>query len=416
MTTYYEYCPNGKITGIVESAALAAYPDYAYRYDPIQTPLGNNATTPSSLYDEEYTKAALTYTYEARGESKNKRPHQLEQLILYKGNRSSGSDVSTYIDPDHHQNLQNGYPDVESIRHLHCLHSLLGWILPERLHNSLYGPTLDIVEEGTRAPFAYRVPKKLLVLFIGRAVVSRYLRTLDRQDIENWEGYPTLQELIIPRGAANHVGFKILIAWMKRACYYEKMDSIEPIRVPKNLFAAISLARLLVLFGLHRDASRVDNYIARKLYKRPLFIDEIRSIWKCLPKNSKYTYRMVEDIRAAIIDEGYENKVRNVDEVLEFLEEQPDLKARVHSKDINDNFKPYFGTEWCKKAAEAVTEIPVFRQEMMEDVGFAQNNMGSPMPSESPPNSITEKTDVPYVQQAKPLNKKVKVLRIVIGS
>ena len=86
---------------------------------------------------------------------------------------------------------QNGwkhseYPDPELIRPYHTLHSLLRHLSPARLAGSVYGKKLDIVEEVTNHKFAFAVPKKMLVLFCGRNVVTRFLRTLEREDNEKW--------------------------------------------------------------------------------------------------------------------------------------------------------------------------------------------------------------------------------------
>lgn len=69
--------------------------------------------------------------------------------------------------------LTRPYPDPEDIRHLHTLHSILPYIQPERKVNALGGPFMDIVEQDTGVKFACQVPKKLLVLFLGRASTLR---------------------------------------------------------------------------------------------------------------------------------------------------------------------------------------------------------------------------------------------------
>ncbi|KAL1602569.1 hypothetical protein SLS60_005985 [Paraconiothyrium brasiliense] len=246
------------------------------------------------------------------------------------------------------------YSDPDSIRDYHTLHSLLPYIQPARLQNCVLGRTLDIVEEGTDHKFAAAVPKKMLALFCGRKILNRFLRTLEREDNVNWTGGPVAQELRFPRQYVNHVGVKILIAWMHRACRTPKKE-MKQIRIPKNLFAALSLSRALTAFSLHRDANRVDKFIAEHHYKRPMYPDEIISIWNCLPKDSKYIYRMVEDLRKKRYEyeNGDKKALPDAEKVLAFLEEHPELKARVDDKDYNDReeYRPFFGTEWCQRAA-----------------------------------------------------------------
>ncbi|OAG01707.1 uncharacterized protein CC84DRAFT_214738 [Paraphaeosphaeria sporulosa] len=246
------------------------------------------------------------------------------------------------------------YPFPELIRPYHTLHSLLPYLQPARLENSVFGPKLDIVEEDTDYKFAVAVPKKMLVLFCGRNIVNRFLRTLEREDNVNWQGLPVAQELRFPRHYTNHVGVKIMISWMHRACITPKKD-MRPIRVPKNTFAALSLSRALTAFGLHRDASRVDHTIATKHFKRWLGFDNIVSIWNCLPKDSKYVYRMVEDLRNQLDQyaSGDTKALPDADKVLEFLEQHPELLHRIHDKEYNDRqeLRPFFGTEWCERAA-----------------------------------------------------------------
>jgi hypothetical protein len=252
------------------------------------------------------------------------------------------------------------YPDPDLIRDFHSLHSLLPYIQPARLEHSTLGPKLDIVEEGTDHTFAIAVPKKMLALFCGRKFLKRFLRTLEREDNVNWEGGPVAQQLRFPRHHTNHIGVKIVISWMLRACRTPKVE-MKQMRIPKNLFAAVSLSRALTTFGLHRDANRVDHFIATHHYKRPLYPDEMVSIWTCLPKDSKYTYRMVEDLRKNLskYESGDTKALPDAVKVLKFLEQQPKLMARINDKDYNDSeeFIPVFGTEWCERAALRTQQI-----------------------------------------------------------
>jgi hypothetical protein len=105
------------------------------------------------------------------------------------------------------------YPDVESIRKLHDMRGLLDHIQPDRLNNALAGPTFDVVEDGTNKVLAYQVPKKMMILLCGRSAITKHLRTLEREEVSRGYGKALQQEMRIPRGAASHVGFKIILAW-----------------------------------------------------------------------------------------------------------------------------------------------------------------------------------------------------------
>lgn len=256
---------------------------------------------------------------------------------------------------DRHQ-----YPNPELIRHFHTLHTLLPHIQPERLQNATFGPTLDIVEEHSGHIFAFAVPKKMLVLFCGRKVISRFLRTLEREENESSESGHLVQVLQFPRSYTNHIGVKIVINWMHLACHRKPSD-MRPVHLPKTLFAAISLSRALTAFGLHRDASRVDHFISVRLFARHLDLDEVVAIWRCLPKDSKYTYRMIEELRKQLqYYMNSEDKAHpDLEQFWEFLEQTPELKARVEDKDYNncDEYRPFFGTEWCLEAAKMTQKM-----------------------------------------------------------
>lgn len=257
------------------------------------------------------------------------------------------------------------YPDLDPIRRYHTMHSLLAWIEPARLQNAIYGPAIDIVEDRSAHVFARQVPKKMLVLFLGRHNVNKYLRTTEREDNDVWKSAPVTQELRLPYNYANHIGVKLVVAWMDRACRGRYEDRLRSIRVPKNLFAALSLSRALTTFRLHRDAAEVDSFIAAHHYRRPLYPDEIVSIWRCLPRDDRFVYRMIEDLRKnrAAHQVGSEAALPDAERVLEFLDENPELKARVDDENLNnsDCYRPSFGTEWCVRAANRT-------QQMMADM------------------------------------------------
>ncbi|KAF2688886.1 hypothetical protein K458DRAFT_251443, partial [Lentithecium fluviatile CBS 122367] len=241
-----------------------------------------------------------------------------------------------------------GYLDIEEVRKYKDMRALLNYIHPDRLRNALKGPMLDIVEDTTEHVLAWRVPKMMLILICGRPAITKFLRTLEREDGESSRGAPVQQELRIPRGTASHVGFRIMLSWMKGACYEASMGTTEPIRVPKNLFTAISLARTLDLFGLHRDACRVDNIIADHHFRRPIYPDEIAAVWKCLPRDNKYLFGIVNVLRERIkkFEDGKGKPLHKG--VLAYLEENSGLSARVRDPEVNEQFKPFFGTKWCE--------------------------------------------------------------------
>jgi hypothetical protein len=110
------------------------------------------------------------------------------------------------------------YPNPEDIRHLHTLVSLVPHLQPSRRFNSHdQDQMIDIVEQDTGVAFAYQVPKKMLVLFLGRSVVNRFIRTLERENSKNWKGAPVTQEMNIPRGIGSRSAFRILLSWTMRA-------------------------------------------------------------------------------------------------------------------------------------------------------------------------------------------------------
>jgi hypothetical protein len=241
------------------------------------------------------------------------------------------------------------YPDPESIRHLHTLQSLLPNIQPERKINSLQGPVVDIVEQDSGVIFAYQVPKKLLVLFLGRRTVNKFIRTVHREDDVNWKGAPTCQELNLPRVHCSKASIRILVSWMLRACNYETMGAMKQIRIPKNTFIACSLAETMQLLDLHKDALRVDKCIALTHFIRPIFAVELEALWNCLGEKSRYVYAAIRTVgrRLHAHENGYEGQVPGIDdEMYAMLEDYPRLEARVRDLELNQEYLPQFGTEW----------------------------------------------------------------------
>ncbi|KAJ4990614.1 hypothetical protein SVAN01_03845 [Stagonosporopsis vannaccii] len=249
-------------------------------------------------------------------------------------------DYESYTSRQEHQRW---YPDPESIRHLHTLHSLLPHIQPERKLNALNGLQIDIIENQTRNIICHAVPKKMLVLFLGRQIVTRFLHTVQREDSRNWTGLPTRQVMILPYGAASAAALKILVSWMIRACKFATMYTMKQIRLPAHLFATCSLAQTMELLGLRKDAHRIDIAISQQFLKRPIHAVEVESLWKCLGESSKYSYACIK----AASSQSWSAKMEK--EFADLAVRCPELYARICDSDINDRHKPHFGREWFKK-------------------------------------------------------------------
>ena len=244
------------------------------------------------------------------------------------------------------------YPDPEDIRHLHTLHSILPYIQPERKLNALDGQTMNIVEQDTGTVFAYHVPKKLLVLFLGRKVVTKYIRTAEREENGDWSSRPILQELRIPRGFGSKAAFRVLVSWMIRACQrqHRTMGQMRQFRVPQNTLTACTLAQILTLFGLHKDALRVDHTISKEHFTRPIFPVELEALWNCLGENNRYVCAAIKVVgqRLRVYEIGSTRQHPMWEEMVQLLEEYPPLKDRVRDLELNELYQPTFGTEWCK--------------------------------------------------------------------
>lgn len=242
------------------------------------------------------------------------------------------------------------YPDPEDIRHLHTLFSLLPYIQPKRKLNSLNGQTMDIIEQDTGTVFAFHVPKKLLMAFLGRKVVTKFVKTIEREDNENWRGAPVTQILNIPRGVGSKAAFRILVSWMIRACQYKTEGCMRQFRVPQNTLVACTLSQILTLFGLHRDALRVDHGIASEHFARPIFPVELEALWNCLGENNRYVYAAIKIVgqRLRVYEIGSTRQHPMWEEMIQLLGEYPPLKDRVRDLELNEKFRLMFGTEWCK--------------------------------------------------------------------
>lgn len=270
------------------------------------------------------------------------------------------------------------YPDPETIRHQYTLHGLLPLLQPaRRLHSLHEGPTMDIIEQDTGNVLFFQAPKKLLVLFLGRLVVNKFIRTTAREDNELWQGPPTCQEMCLPRGVASKAALRVLFSWMVRACQPHTMNNLEAIRVPNNTFAACSLAQTMELFGLYRDAYRVDLFITKDHFARPIFAVELEALWNCLSKDNKYVYTAIKIVghRLRLQNNEAVKPMAGLEEILALLERQPDLAKRVRDPLENEKHRPTFGTEWTKNLNSKAPPL-----DSSQDVDIARINAVSDKP------------------------------------
>jgi hypothetical protein len=385
MTTFYQYDRNGAVMASAFDPAAQPFtpgpPEYNV-YEERGDIVGAYLARHKILYPA-YTAPESYHTPDVSSRNPNQpRVYGLRSESVDQGYWSSdGHESEGYANsscPDYvsnvgyggwaaHSGLSYHYPDPEKIRHLHTLHSLLPHLQTERKLNSLNGPALDILEQDTGVVFAYQVPKKLLVLFLGRQLVSKFIRTISREDDNNWQGPPVCQELSLPRGHCSKAAIKVLIAWMTRACQHYSMGSIKQIRVPGNTFVACSLAQTMELLGLYKDALRVDHEIASTHFVRPIFAQELETLWNCLGQNSRYVYAAIKvvgrrlqefensngndtqescETRKPDFGNDMRDKSLRPDEMLTMLEDYPELRARVRDLDFNEKHRPVFGTKW----------------------------------------------------------------------
>lgn len=211
----------------------------------------------------------------------------------------------------------------------------------------------------------HQVPKKLLVLFCGRDTVCRFLRTVGRGE----QGNPIKQELRVPSASAFHVGLKIMFTWMRRACLPPYMADLHEMAVPENTFAAIALARTLRTFRLYHDAQRVEKAIAANHFKRPLTIIIVKQIWTLLPKECKFTYRMIDNLRGQIyaVQAGDTYVAEfNHEEMDKLLAAYPDLWRRVYVQGENEKYKPVTHARWMQLHGENHAVGPTWMPHMSQ--------------------------------------------------
>lgn len=198
--------------------------------------------------------------------------------------------------------------------------------------------------------FAFAVPKKLLVLFLGRRIMNKFIKTLTREDNETWSGGPIKQILCLPRGHSSKVAIQILLAWMIRACQRHTMEDMRQITIPANTFAACSLAQTMELLGLHKDALRVDNFIAQNHFTRPVYATELETLWNCLGEGSRYVYAAVKAVgtRLQAYERGEVEMFPDAEAMMGVFRREPRLSARVRDLEQNETFRPEFGTKWMQ--------------------------------------------------------------------
>ncbi|EOA88422.1 uncharacterized protein SETTUDRAFT_107690 [Exserohilum turcica Et28A] len=265
--------------------------------------------------------------------------------------------VSTlgYAGSASHPSIAQYYPDPEEIRHMHTLHSLLPYLQPGRKMNALNGPKVDIFEQDTGVVLAQQVSKKLLVMFLGRRVVNKYIRTLHRENVEECSGSAACQEISLPRGKSCKAAMAVLISWMARACRYRTMNTMTQIRVPKSTFVACSLAQTMEMFELHKDALRVDHYIAQTHFTRPIFAVELEALWNCLGEANRYVYAAIKVVGKRIQDSERpgSRSVPGINyEMYAMLKRHPRLEARVRDLELNEQHRPTFSTIWTRKLGD----------------------------------------------------------------
>jgi hypothetical protein len=371
MTTYYHYDSDGRVTASTSSPAAGictgsplASDAYERQGDVVGAFLArrsmiypaSGAPEAREVYGSSFYPAVAPSKSGVDGESVDQ-SHRLSD-----GDEGSSYTASSSPKASHtlgwagwasQSGVRQPYTNPEYIRHLHSLQNLLPYLQPERKLNALNGPVVDIIEQDTGFALAYQVPKKMLVLFLGRKVVNKFIRTIHREDDENWKGAPTSQEMNLPKGVASQASMKILVAWMFRACQYQTMGTMKQIRIPRNTFAACSLARTMELFELHKDALRVDHYIAATHFARPIFASELETLWNCLGKGSRYVYAAINVVgrRLRAFDAGStgEDSLGIDANMLAMLKEHRDLEARVRDLKLNEQYRPYFSTQWIKR-------------------------------------------------------------------
>jgi hypothetical protein len=365
MTTYYYYNEDGNLQS---SAILAPVPNlypehpdlryYLQQGDTVGAYLAQRAMlypthVTSELYSHGDDRGQATYEQQPDaydGAQDVDLRHEAEaQYESYESFQDDQPKQARYAGFSEQTEAPRTYPDPEAVRHSHDLLGLLHHIDPGRRFNSLSGPSVDVVEQGRGTVFAYEVPKRMLVLFLGRKQVNKLIKTIGHS-----KNSQRIQQLSLPRGIVSHSAIKILVSWMNRACRREYDGLVRQFDVPRNTFAACSLAQTLTMFGLHKDALRVDFVIAHNHFKRLIFADELRALWTCMGEKSRYVYAAIKVVgeRLRAHETVASQKRRWHEEIVQLLEGYPALEARVRDLEFNEKFRPTFSIEWCKKLQE----------------------------------------------------------------
>tara|TARA_R110002003_G_scaffold141_32_gene13132 strand:- start:17179 stop:18471 length:1293 start_codon:yes stop_codon:yes gene_type:complete len=367
MTTHFHYDQDGRVYSttitdyLTESDQLPlASNHYEQNRDPVGAYLARRdafaaACTRSEAYNSVFS-AGDEYRLSPQHLSAAAGWHEAELRHPFRGANESSVFQTTFgsqyeASPYNQNFFQYGYyPQLDEVRHLHTLQSLLPLIPLERRVNAFQGPTLDIMEGGTDTVFATEVPKKMLILFFGRETVSKLLRTIERSDNEHWSGPPTTQVLRIPQGLGSASAFKILFSWMFRACDEHSMHRVREFLVPQNTYAACTLAQILGLFKLYRDTQRVEFTIMENHFKRPIFAADLEVLWNHLGEHNRFVYAAIKAVgmRFRKYNSGASKPPPVWTEMVNLLERYPSLKARVCNLDLNDEYRPVFPTQWCQ--------------------------------------------------------------------
>jgi hypothetical protein len=189
-------------------------------------------------------------------------------------------------------------------------------------------PLLDFVEEGSERVLLRDVPKQMLEIFLGRRNLAKFVCALELDD----NGVPILEEIRLPQFSTSHIALKIMVAWMHRAC--RQRQGLHQIAVPDNLFAAITLARTLRLFGREIDAQAVDHAMSEHHYNKPLDVGQLKPVWNFLPKHSQYVARVIEMLKYQLKEYARaedRTKFPQVPRLCEFIDGHPDLRNRVYA-------------------------------------------------------------------------------------
>lgn len=153
---------------------------------------------------------------------------------------------------------------------------------------SLRGKTVDITNSLTDQIMLKAVPKQMLIHFGGFHNISKYLRTNPDDN--------TKQVLRLPGQYVEHVGLKIVVNWMQRACK-EPRNTLKLNAPGKNIFIACAIARALRTLGCSADAHRVHKFIKRCYFSGPLNAKKVMALWGNLPHDCIYNRWAVVNVR-----------------------------------------------------------------------------------------------------------------------